>query len=219
MLALGHVLDEQAPRHFAAFDQALIHAEDIAAPLRLVGAERAGRVEDARVDEPAGAGLEAIGLGEIEDAVVALVPVFEALADLRLGRAGLEAHEGVGEIVADVVVLRREVIGLRLAFLADELRLLGALVHVMRNRPHVVEELRVDRPLAVLLPDRLADERRAAVGDRLPQREAFACRRRSSSGLRPARGLRWRRRWSRRTSARRCRRGSGRRRRCRRDGA
>ena len=92
--------------------------------MRLVGAERTGRVQDARADEPAGAGLQAIGAGEIEDAVVAFVPIFEAFADLRLGRAGLEAHEGVGEIVADVVVLRREIIGFRLAFLADQPRLL-----------------------------------------------------------------------------------------------
>ena len=131
---------EQAPQHFAALDEVLIHAENVAAPLRLVGAEAAGRVKNARIDEPAGAGLETVGLREIEDAVVALVPVLEAAADLRLGRARLEAHEGVGEIVADVVVLRREVIALGLAFLADEFGLRGRLVHVMRNRPHVVEE-------------------------------------------------------------------------------
>ena len=109
---------------------------------------------------------------EIEDAVVALVPVLQALADLRLGRAGLEAHERVGEVVADVVVLRREVVALGLAFLADQLRLLGALVHVVRDRAHVVEELRVDRPLLVLVPDRLADERCAALGHRVLQGEA-----------------------------------------------
>ena len=159
VLLLGHVFHEELPGDVAAFDQALIHAEDVGAPLRLVGAERAGRVEDAGTDEPAGAGLQAIGLREVEDAVVALVPILEALADLRLGGAGFEAHEGVGEIVADVVVLRREVVRLGLALLADQLRLCRALVHVVRNRPHVVEELRVDRPLLVFLPDRLADER------------------------------------------------------------
>ena len=134
--------------------------------------KRAGGVEDAGADQPAGAGLQAVGLGEVEDAVVALVPILEALADLGLGGAGFEAEEGVGEIVAHVVVLRREVVGLGFAFLADELGLLGALVHVQGNRPHVVEELRVDRPLAILLPDGLADDGGAAVGDRLAQREA-----------------------------------------------
>ena len=77
---------------------------------------------------------------EVENAVVAFVPIREALAHLRLGRAGLEAHEGVREIVADVVVLRRKIITLRLAFLPDQLGLFGVLVHVMRDGAHVVEE-------------------------------------------------------------------------------
>ena len=119
-----HVLHQQSPWHFAAFHQTLIHAEDIATPLRLVGAERTGRMEDARIDQPAGAHFQAICFGKIEDAVVALVPVLEAFAHLRLGRAGLEAHECVREIIPDVVVLRRKVIGLGLAFLADQCRLL-----------------------------------------------------------------------------------------------
>ena len=72
-------------------------------------------------NQPAGAGLQAVGPREIEDAVVAPIPVLEAAADLRLGRAGLEAHEGVREIVADVVVLRREIIRLGLALLTDQL--------------------------------------------------------------------------------------------------
>jgi hypothetical protein len=54
VLAPGHVLHEQAPRHVTALDHALVHAEDVAAPLRLVGAEAARRVQDARVDQPAG---------------------------------------------------------------------------------------------------------------------------------------------------------------------
>jgi hypothetical protein len=130
-------------------------------------------VQDARANQPAGARLQAIGLGEVEDAVVALVPILDALADLGLGGAGFEAEEGMGEIVAYVVMLRREVVGLRFAFLADELGLLGILVHVQGNWSHVVEELRVHRPLAILLPDDLADDGGAAIRDRLPQREAF----------------------------------------------
>ena len=70
-------------------------------------------------------------------------------------------------------MLRREVVGLGFAFLADELGLLGALVHVQGDRAHVVEELGIDRPLAILLPDSLADEGGAAVGDGLPQGEAL----------------------------------------------
>ena len=152
VLVLGHVLDEQAPRHGPAFDHRLVHAEDVGAPLRLVGDERAGGVQDAGRHEPAGAGLEAIRLAEVEDAVVALVPAFEAAANVLLRRAGLQAEEGVGEVVADGVELRRKVVGLGLALLADQRGLGVVLVHVVRDRPHVVEELAVHRPAAVLRP-------------------------------------------------------------------
>jgi hypothetical protein len=108
-------------------------------------------VQDARPDQPAAADLQAIRLRQVEDAVVALVPILQALADLRLGGAGVEAHERVREIVADVVVLRREVIALGLALLLDQRRLLARLVHVVRDRAHVVEEFGIDRPLLVLV--------------------------------------------------------------------
>ena len=39
VLLLGHVLDQQRPRHLAALDERLVHAEHVAAPLRLVGAQ------------------------------------------------------------------------------------------------------------------------------------------------------------------------------------
>ncbi len=129
----GHVFHEQRPRNFAAFDERLIHAEHVTAPLRLVSAKRTGRVKNARRNQPASAGFQAIGAAEVENAVVAFVPVFEAAADLGFGRAGLEAHEGVGEIVADVVVLRREIIRFRFAFQTKQRGLLGALMHVMRE--------------------------------------------------------------------------------------
>ena len=101
MLFLGHVLDQQLPRHRPALDQRLIHAEHVGAPLRLVGHQRAGGVQDAGRHQPAGAGLQPIGLAEVEDAVVALVPAFQAAADVVLGRARLQAEEGVGEVVAE----------------------------------------------------------------------------------------------------------------------
>ena len=66
VLLLRHVLDEQAPGHGPPLDERLEHAEHVAAPLRLVGQQRSRRVEDARRDEPAGAPLQAVGLGEVE---------------------------------------------------------------------------------------------------------------------------------------------------------
>ena len=139
--------------------------------LRLVGDKRAGRVQDAGRHQPAGARLEAVRLGEVQDAVVALVPVGEALADVGLGRARLEAEERVGEVVADRVELRREVVRLRLALLADLGGLGAVLVHVVGDRPHVVEELAVDRPALVLRPDRRADEALALDLDGLAEGE------------------------------------------------
>jgi hypothetical protein len=70
-------------------------------------------------------------------------------------------------------VLGREIIGLRFAFLADEFRLFGALMHVMRDGPHVIEELRVDRPPPILAPHPAPDQGRAAIGHGLLQRESL----------------------------------------------
>ena len=205
-LSFGHVLDQQRPGHFAAFDQRLVHAEHVGAPLRLVGAHRAGGVQHAGGHHPAGARLQAVGLREVEDAVVALVPVLQAAADVGLGGARLQAHERVVEMVLGGVQLRREVVALGLALLAGQGGVLGLLVHVVRDGAHVVEELRVDRPALVLVPHRLAD--RAARRPRPRRRGAGTAgpRRRRSSAPRRPRGCRWRPRWCWRTSVRRCRR-------------
>ena len=133
--------------------------------MRLVGDQRARGVQDAGRHQPAGAGLQAIGLAEIEDAVVALVPVVQAADDVVLGRARLQAEEGVGEVVAHGVELRREIVRFRLAFLADLGRLGLALVHVVRDRPQVVEELAVDRPALVRSQMAVPIMRRAFEGD------------------------------------------------------
>ena len=174
MVLLGHVLHEQAPGNITALDHALVHAEHVTAPLRLVRAQGTGCVQDAGINQPTRARLQPIRLRQVQDPVVTLVPIFQALPHLRLRGARLKSHERVREVVPHVVVLRREVIRLRLAFLSHQLRLLGRLMHVVRNRTHVVEELRVHRPPPVLLPDRLADQRRTAVFDRLAQREPLA---------------------------------------------
>ena len=172
VLGLRHILDEQGPRHFASFDEVLIHTEDVRTPLWLIGAERTWGVEDARIDQPTRTRLKLIGLGELENLVVALVPVRDAFADLRLGRTRLEAHERIWEIIPDVVVLRREVIRFGLTFEPEQLGLLGVLVHVVRDRTHVVEELGVDGPLFIFLPNRGADEFGAEFGDGLFQGKA-----------------------------------------------
>ncbi len=174
LLALGHVLHQEAPGDAPALDHGLEHGEDVAAPLRLVGQDRARRVEHPRRDQPARSRPQAVGLAEVEHAVVAAVPVLQAAAHLGLRGARLQAVVGVGEVVAGVVELRREVVALGLALLADLLRLLVVLVHVAGNGAEVVEELRVDRPALVLRPDRLAHDALALGLHGLAQGEATA---------------------------------------------
>lgn len=173
VFGFGHVFDEERPGNFAALDQRLIHAEDVAAPLRFISAKGTGGVKNARRNQPTSAGLEAIGARKIEYAIVAFVPIFKATADLTFGRARFEAHECVREIVTNVVVLGWKIVRLGFAFLADEFGLLRVLMHVMRNRAHVIEELGIDGPLPVFLPNLLADDRWAAFGNCLAQGETL----------------------------------------------
>ena len=77
VLVLGHVLDQQRPGNVAAFDDRLEHAEHVAAPLRFVGAQRTGSVQDAGRNQPTGAAFQPIGAAEIQNAVVALVPILQ----------------------------------------------------------------------------------------------------------------------------------------------
>ena len=102
------------------------------------------------------------------------MPVGTAIVDLLPGGSGFKSHEGVGEIVADVVVLRGKVIRLWFAFLTNQRRLLRILVHVVRNGPHVIEELGVDGPLSIFVPDRRADQGGAAFVDGIEKGKAFA---------------------------------------------
>src|SRR5690606_1243144 len=136
-----------------------------AAPLRLEGAKRAGRVQYARAHEPARARLDRVGGREREDAVVAALPALEAGLDLVLRYARLESEERVGKRAAMLVQLRREVVRLGLALHVDELRLLRVLMHVQGDRALVVEQLGEDRPAAVALPKLRSDERLAACFD------------------------------------------------------
>ena len=94
--------------------------------------------------------------------------------DVGLGRAGLEAQERVGEVVAGPVELGREIIALGLALAAQLGGLLLVLVHVVGDRPEVVEELAVDRPALVGVPQAAADHLGAEELDRLFEGEPVA---------------------------------------------
>src|SRR4029077_1126211 len=100
-------------------------------------------------------------LAVIQDAVVAFFPALQTAADVRFCGPRLQAEEREGEVVAGGVQLRWKIIRFRFTLLANEGCLLIALVHVMGDRPQVVEELAVDRPGLELVPDRGANEARA----------------------------------------------------------
>ena len=67
-----------------------------------------------------------------------------------------------------------EIVRFGLAFHADLGALLGVLVHVVGDRAHVVEELAVDGPTLVLVPQPAADHLRAVSSDQITQLELLA---------------------------------------------
>ena len=107
----------------------------------------------------------------VEDPVVTLVPALEAAMNVGLGRAGLEAHERVREQVAGPVELRREIIAFGLSLAAEQGGLLLVLVHVVGNRPEIVEKLAVDGPALVGIPEIAADDLGTEDFDRVLERE------------------------------------------------
>src|SRR5262249_29001981 len=87
VLAFGHILDQEAPRHHAPLDQGLVHAKDVTAPLWFVSAKASGGVKDAGRDQPTCSRPQAICPAQVKDSVISLVPVFETFADLGPGGA------------------------------------------------------------------------------------------------------------------------------------
>lgn len=170
----GHIFDKEGPGYVASFDDRLEHAEDVATPLGFVGAEGARGVQDAGWDQPTGTAFESVGAGQVENTIVAAVPIFEAASEVIAGCAGFESHKGIAEVVVDVVVLGREVVAFGFPFLSDEGRIFLGLVHVMGDRPHVIEELRVDGPALVLGEDRFTDKTITAFGYGIPEKELGA---------------------------------------------
>src|SRR5205823_3108231 len=66
-----------------------------------------------------------------------------------------------------------KIVGFGFAFLTHEPGLPGALMHVVWDRTHVVEEFGIDRPFLVFVPDFAADKSCAAFGNGLLQRKAL----------------------------------------------
>src|SRR5687768_17182494 len=115
-------------------------------------------MQNAGINLPAGPRLQTIRARKEEDAVVSLAPVLETAPYVLFRRARLETHERKRKRVFNLVVLRRKVVRLGLTFLPDELRERIALMHVMRDRSQVVEELAEQIPPALALHRRGSEE-------------------------------------------------------------
>src|SRR5271165_5127939 len=81
-----------------------------------------------------------------------------------------KAHERVREKVPGPVELRGEIIAFRLPLAAKQGRLLLILVHVMWYRSEIIEELAINRPALVSVPQVAADDVGPEDLDRLAQR-------------------------------------------------
>ena len=180
VLVFGNVLGEQAARHRPRFDHGLEHGQHIAAPLRFIGQQGPRSVQDARRHQPARARLEPVGLGVVENSVVAFVPSLKAGAHVLAGRTRFQSEIGMRKIAVGCVLLRRKIVAFRLALTTDKFGQLVTLVQVMHDGAHVVEELAVHRPAMVLLPNRFAHETRSLgfdgifQGEPVPVREHIA---------------------------------------------
>ena len=77
-------------------------------------------------------------------------------------------------MVFSSVELRREIVGLWLAFLAGQLCEFMSLVHVVWDGSGVVEEFGVNRPAVIFLPDGWTHDSSLTFLDRIPQQESLA---------------------------------------------
>src|SRR5690606_2025616 len=100
----------------------------------------------------------AISLRQVGNLVVSLGEILQTLAQLFFGRPGSQSDKGVRKIPTVVVQLRREVVRLRFALLAYQRGLLIIVVHVVRQRSHVVKKFRIHGPALVFVPQPRADQ-------------------------------------------------------------
>lgn len=118
-----------------------------------VSHKAAGSVENARRNQPPCSGLELVGFGVVEDAVVSFIPPLQAAADVLLGGSRFEAEESVGKVVANAVELGWEIVRFGLPLLANQSGLLFGLVHVVGDGAHVVKELGINGPSFICVPN------------------------------------------------------------------
>src|SRR5215467_7687672 len=131
-------------------------------------------MQNAGIELPSGAGSELVGLRVKQDAVVALVPALEALAYFVFRCARIESEKGVREAVLRQIVLSRKIVSFGLPVLTHRSRIGFGLVHVVRNRPEVVEKLAQHVPAVLRAHDVGAQKFIAQRFDGLLQQDALA---------------------------------------------
>src|SRR5579859_6445668 len=131
-------------------------------------------MENTRIDLPSFAYDEPVGASMLEDAVVALVPLFQASTDIGLGRTRFEAHVGMGKIVFHLVVLRWKVVCLRLSLLSYEPGEFVGLMQVVRDGAQVVEEFAKQIPPAFAVHHPCTKQQITGGFDGIPQKKFFA---------------------------------------------
>src|ERR1700722_19017994 len=115
-------------------------------------------MKDAWRNQPASAWLKPVGLRIVENTVVAFVPPGKTPTDVFFCRAWLKTKVSVRKIARSCIQLGREVVTFWLAFPSYQLRLLLTLVEVMGDWAKIVEELAVNRPALVGVPQRAPDQ-------------------------------------------------------------
>src|SRR5262249_32639629 len=115
--------------------------------------KRTRGVQHACRNAPASASTKLICPTQGQDAVVSLVPTFQAAANIGGRSARFEAKRGVREVVTGAVELWRKIMGLGLTLAAHQGGLGIGLMHMQRDGPLIVEELGIDRPATITLPN------------------------------------------------------------------
>ena len=131
---------------------------------------------------PASAQLDAVGTRELGDAVVAGFIGEQALAHLLLGAVGVEAKVGGWQGTLIIVVLRREIVGLRLAQAADLGGVLKGEVQVVEQRHSVVKKLGIHWPAAEFFHHFLAHQYLSELVNRVFEEKPLV-RRRSAGDI------------------------------------
>src|SRR6185437_9618917 len=117
-----------------------------ASPLWFIGQQRTWRLQNPRWHQPSSSRLQAIRFRMIENPVIAVVPIAKTNTKVLLRRPRLKPKVGMREISRGCIQLRRKVIAFGLPFSAYQLRLLVALMQMVRDRTQIIEKLTVDRP-------------------------------------------------------------------------